>query len=70
MLQLEELQEEQPLLPPTATGTPSAPVLKQAKRDSARSDSRSQVGQGADSVARLIGRINSNRLSQSVQTYS
>lgn len=70
MLQFEELQDEQPPAPPTATGMPLSSEVKQAKHESARSEGCWQVGQGAVSVARLMGRINSKRLSQSVQTYS
>jgi hypothetical protein len=67
--QLEAEQDEQ-ASPPTGAIIPLSSVVKQANRDSTRSASFWQVGQGNGSVAQLTGRIFSNLLSQSVQTYS
>ncbi len=68
--QLEELQEEQEEPPPTATGAPPSSVEKQANCDTIRLASFWQVGQGPGSLKRLIGRISSNLVSQSLQRYS
>jgi len=71
---LQELQSEAvqlaQLLPPTGADIPLSSVVKQANRDSTRLASLWQPGQGAGSVARLMGRIFSNLVSHSVQTYS
>ena len=72
MLHEEQLKDEQleQLSPPTGAIMPSSPVEKQANLDSTRWASLLHRGQGAGSVARLTGRIFSNLVSQSLQTYS
>ena len=68
-LHVEALQPEQEL-PPTGADIPLSSVVKQANLDSTRSASLLQRGQGKGSVAQLTGRIFSNLVSQSAQTYS
>jgi len=68
--QLEELQPAQPPLPATDTGAPDPLVVKQAKRDSTRSDFALQAGQDAGSADLLNGRISSNLLWHLLHTYS
>jgi hypothetical protein len=68
--QLEELHPAQPPLPATGTGAPDSPVVKQANRESTRSDLPLQSGHTAGSADLLKGRISSNLLRHFLHTYS
>jgi hypothetical protein len=63
-------QPPQPPAPATAPTAPEASDENAANTDSFLSESPSQIGQGASSSIRLIGRSLSNLWLQVLQTYS
>jgi hypothetical protein len=70
VLQVPELQLEQPPLPATGVLMPLESLVKEQNRDKARSEAAPQRGQIPFSVARLTGRMASNFCLHSGQQYS